>query len=558
MKKIFAALGIVTFAVVGCDDSSSASSNDDSGVESSSSEAVFSSSSSEQFFVPSEYRTCDQKYEGKFLLYQYDVVISIYESTWGVNTDFYKCENGKWLGPLDTAPENETGGDVIRVVSSKDLSSSEGERWECNAENEGHVESWSLLMHACKRCPIVRTPDRYARCEQGDWVVCGIPDLRPSPVFNPDEYRTCDQKYEGRYLLYQYSATYWMYSPYSTEVKTILGAYYKCENGKWSEFSYVAPENKTGGDVVLVVTSDDVVLSDDVFPNYQKEKIIRSVLECNAENEGLLQYSYGLTEYSYQSTMLEQQISVGTEVSVVSVARCEQGDWVLCAPSSSSSLFSSSSGDATESSSSVAASSSSHEILVGPCKTETEDNCEYGTLTDERDGKTYKTVKIHNKWWMAENLDYADSAKTPSLEGKSWCYADDPENCAKYGRLYIWSAATAACPDKWHLPDHDEWYGLLLAVGGYTTAGVVLKSQSGWSSGENSVSGTDAFGFNALPAGIMFGNGTFNGLGDGTDFWSTEESLGGVVAFYLSFDYEYAGLLNYDKNYAFSVRCVMD
>ncbi len=341
-----------------------------------------------------------------------------------------------------------------------------------------------------------------------------------------------------------------MYSPYSTEVKTILGAYYKCENGKWSEFSYVAPENKTGGDVVLVVTSDDVVLSDDVFPNYQKEKIIRSVLECNAENEGLLQYSYG---------WVRPPLSTGTWEEQISVARCKQGDWVVCeAPSSSSSLFSSSSGDATESSSSVAASSSSHEILVGPCKTETEDNCEYGTLTDERDGKTYKTVKIHNKWWMAENLDYADSAKTPSLEGKSWCYADDPENCAKYGRLYIWSAATAACPDKWHLPDHDEWYGLLLAVGGYTTAGVVLKSQSGWSSGENSVSGTDAFGFNALPAGIMFGNGTFNGLGDGTDFWSTEESLGGVVAFYLSYDYEYAGLLNYDKNYAFSVRCVMD
>lgn len=535
MKKFSAVLcGVVAcFAFLLCACNSDSFIAEPLASTNSSSETAVSSSS----FNPDGYRTCDQKYEGKFLLYQYDVVISIYESTWGVNTDFYKCENGKWLGPLDTAPENETGGDVIRVVSSKDLSSSEGERWECNAENEGHVESWNLLMHACKRCPIVRTPDRYARCEQGDWVVCGIPDLRPSPVFNPDEYRTCDQKYEGRYLLYQYSATYWMYSPYSTEVKTILGAYYKCENGKWSEFSYVAPENKTGGDVVLVVTSDE-------------ENITRSVLECNAENEGLLQYSYG---------WVQPPLSAGTWREQISVARCEQGDWVVCeAPSSSSSLFSSSSGDATESSSSVAASSSSHEILVGPCKTETEDNCEYGTLTDERDGKTYKTVKIHNKWWMAENLDYADSAKTPSLEGKSWCYADDPENCAKYGRLYMWSAATAACPDKWHLPDHDEWYGLLLAVGGYTTAGVVLKSQSGWSSGENSVSGTDAFGFNALPAGIMFGNGTFNGLGDGTDFWSTEESLGGVVAFYLSYDYEYAGLLNYDKNYAFSVRCVKD
>ena len=258
---------VACFAFLLCACNTDSTIADPSASTNSSSETAVSSSS----FNPDGYRTCDQKYEGKFLLYQYDVVISIFESTWGVNTDFYKCENGKWLGPLDTAPENETGGDVIRVVSSKDLSSSEGERWECNAENEGHVESWSLLMHACKRCPMVHTPDRYARCEQGDWVVCDIPDLRPSPVFNPDEYRTCDQKYEGRYLLYQYSATYRMYSPYSTEVKTILGAYYKCENGKWSEFSYVAPENKTGGDVVLVVTSDDVVLSDDVFPNYQKE-----------------------------------------------------------------------------------------------------------------------------------------------------------------------------------------------------------------------------------------------------------------------------------------------
>ena len=408
MKKIFAALGIVTFAVVGCDDSSSASSNDDPGVESSSSEAVFSSSSSEQFFVPSEYRTCDKKYEGKFLLYQYRETLDALYGTYRVNTVFYKCKNGKWSGPSATSPENLTEGDVIRVAPDD---------WECDAENEGQVQSWSYMMFVVPHSPMGSTPTYYARCEQGDWVLC-------------------------------------------------------------------EPEGSSS--------------------SREKSK------SSSSKNE------------------------------------------------ESSSSEKSSSGDATESSSSVAASSSSHEILVGPCKTETEDNCEYGTLTDERDGKTYKTVKIHNKWWMAENLDYADSAKTPSLEGKSWCYADDPENCAKYGRLYIWSAATVACPDKWHLPDHDEWYGLLLAVGGYTTAGVVLKSQSGWSSGENSVSGTDAFGFNALPAGIMFGNGTFNGLGDGTDFWSTEESLGGVVAFYLSYDYEYAGLLNYDKNYAFSVRCVKD
>ena len=45
-----------------------------------------------------------------------------------------------------------------------------------------------------------------------------------------------------------------------------------------------------------------------------------------------------------------------------------------------------------QSSSSVASSSSTG--IVPPCKTETEDNCEYGVLKDSRDGKEYKTVKI--------------------------------------------------------------------------------------------------------------------------------------------------------------------
>ena len=60
----------------------------------------------------------------------------------------------------------------------------------------------------------------------------------------------------------------------------------------------------------------------------------------------------------------------------------------------------------TESSSGSAKIESSGEQtseIVPPCKTDTEDNCEYGTLTD---GHVYKTVKVGDQWWMAENLNF--------------------------------------------------------------------------------------------------------------------------------------------------------
>ena len=241
-------------------------------------------------------------------------------------------------------------------------------------------------------------------------------------------------------------------------------------------------------------------------------------------------------------------------------------------------------GSDPESSSSVKSSSSF--VMPVPCKTETEDDCEYGELKDERDGKTYKTVKFGNQWWMAENLNYADSAKTPSLKGKSWCYGDEPDNCAKYGRLYTWAAAIDSvalatdsenpqdcgymkssknilpdvvhgiCPDGWHLPDYQDFLNMLVHVGGYSIAGTVLKSQSGWNEGGN---GTDTFGFNVLPAGIGYGNGSFDGLGDGTDFWSaTESDLEQAFSLYASYENEYSGVMDYGKNYAFSIRCVKD
>ena len=204
-----------------------------------------------------------------------------------------------------------------------------------------------------------------------------------------------------------------------------------------------------------------------------------------------------------------------------------------------------------DSSSSRAKSSSSaksSDSVVG-CKTEKEDNCEYGELADNRDGLIYKTVKIGGQWWMAQNLNYETDS--------SFCYKDSAEFCEKYGRLYTWDAVVDVCPTGWHLPSKAEWETLITAVGGQATAGKMLKSTSGGK-------GSDAFGFSVLPAGYRVKGGGYLYEGAHTFFRSstvssTEINNGPYCAF-LDFDADYAAGMSSDdyNNYGFSVRCLKD
>ena len=172
-----------------------------------------------------------------------------------------------------------------------------------------------------------------------------------------------------------------------------------------------------------------------------------------------------------------------------------------------------------------------------------------GTFTDSRDKKTYKTVKIGEQTWMAENLNY-------NAKG-SKCYENKPANCQKYGRLYYWN--TVACPKSWHLPDSTEWNILTEAVGGEEKADKILKATSGWKDNGN---GEDKFGFAALPGGFgEEGNdGDFHYVGDYGYWWSATAVDDDIV---------YSRFMSYNsesvrKNYGnindklYSIRCVKD
>ena len=186
---------------------------------------------------------------------------------------------------------------------------------------------------------------------------------------------------------------------------------------------------------------------------------------------------------------------------------------------------------------------------VAACKTESTDDCEYGKLTDERNGQEYKTVKIGKQVWMAENLNYETD--------ESYCYNDSAEYCTKYGRLYTWSAALNACPTGWHLPSQNEGMTLYYSVGGRDTAAKMLKSVNGWN---DDGAGTDSFGFSALPVGDRDEFNDYENEGRFAGFWTStevnERYAAHIHLFYM--DDDAALSTTFNKRYAYAVRCVKD
>lgn len=153
---------------------------------------------------------------------------------------------------------------------------------------------------------------------------------------------------------------------------------------------------------------------------------------------------------------------------------------------------------------SAAESSSSEEVVPGSSGAEVPASSSSvvvsgDSFVDERDGNVYRTTKIGNQVWMAENLRYESAG--------SHCYNDDESECEKYGRLYEY--AEGLCPAGWHMPSRAEWNVLFDAVGGTAVAGKALRAVGAWNV-ENfplTADDTDAYGFSSLPSGVyIFGD----------------------------------------------------
>ena len=214
------------------------------------------------------------------------------------------------------------------------------------------------------------------------------------------------------------------------------------------------------------------------------------------------------------------------------------------------------------------------------------------TVTDF-DGNVYRTVKLGNQVWMAENLRttrYADGTPIPlGTEASSTTayryYPDDNSaNVSDYGYLYNWAAVMKGsasseanpsgvqgiCPDGWHVPSDAEWTELTNFVSSqsqYVCGGdedyiaKALASETGWEPDDeecavgNNPSANNATGFSARPAGGYAGG--YGCFGGNAYFWSaTQDSSYDACSRGLSYLDAYVGRGSTTKDYGYSVRCV--
>ncbi|TRX72185.1 fibrobacter succinogenes major paralogous domain-containing protein [Carboxylicivirga sp. M1479] len=199
----------------------------------------------------------------------------------------------------------------------------------------------------------------------------------------------------------------------------------------------------------------------------------------------------------------------------------------------------------------------------------------YGNVSDI-DGNVYKTIKIGDQTWMAENLrvtrfrngdaiiNITDNDMWSIQEVAAYCNynnTEDLDTIATYGRLYNWYAAGDSrniAPKGWRVATPEDWNILIDHLGGDALAGGKLK-EAGDEHWESPNEADNSSGFTGQPGGwrhIDKGMQAFSRYG----VWWTNGQAGQESAAYIQlFTWStktYPGF-HFIVN-GFSIRCIKD
>ncbi len=199
-------------------------------------------------------------------------------------------------------------------------------------------------------------------------------------------------------------------------------------------------------------------------------------------------------------------------------------------------------------------------------------NTQFGYVSDI-DNNQYKTVKIGDQIWMAENMRVTryengqslvlGQSKSDSTRYYYWYNNDSSKYASSYGALYNWPGASYSseasieivqgiCPTGWKIPTSSDWIKLRNAIPDGNVD--YLKSTSDWFNNHN---GNNFTGFSALPAGER--TRFFKDDKERTTFWSSSigQTYFYIVNASISYDDESLRLNEYeDGTSGRSVRCI--
>jgi len=206
---------------------------------------------------------------------------------------------------------------------------------------------------------------------------------------------------------------------------------------------------------------------------------------------------------------------------------------------------------------------------------------ETSTVTDI-EGREYKTVKIGNQWWMAENLAvtrFNDSSSVAFISALNSDWDNTTEaaytslNDGQYGFLYNFAVIENTkniAPEGWHVPTDEEWLMLEKEIGMSSEETILLGWRGtneanklaalnaiGWPEGAP-LFGSDEYGFNAKPGGCRSFSGEINLQGNIAFWWSA--STDGNEGWYRYIDANQTRIFRQHtyKGYGMNIRCIKD